>query len=346
MILMRFKTFFKNTLRGLSSLKLGLALLGLVIVASTIGTFIPQDLTPQDYINKYGQSGYQYLKYLGLTSLYRSWWFVLLLVLLGINLAFCTLMRLSFKRVPIALIHFSLIVILIGSLITTLFREKGFIGIYEGEEKSEFISGKIRKKLDFRIKLEDFGIEYYPARQHTIVAYVLGSEETQTCKLDKANFCRVKDDDYSIKLLEYFPDFYLDGGLPVNKSESPNNPALLLEITRGTKIEKRWVFANFPHLTKGEFTELKIVYEWDAPIKEFRSRVKFLDEDKTVEATILVNHPFTYKGYTFYQNNYNPQDLTWSGLAVTRDPGVKIIYIGFAILNIGILVNFYKKSKV
>ena len=72
-------------------------------------------------------------------------------------------------------------------------------------------------------------------------------------------------------------------------------------------------------------------------IKEFRGRVAVIEDNNRVALTkeILVNHPLRYKGYAFYQSGYNPKDPDWTGLEVSRDPGLPIVYAGFFCLMPG-----------
>jgi predicted MFS family arabinose efflux permease len=59
-----------------------------------------------------------------------------------------------------------------------------------------------------------------------------------------------------------------------------------------------------------------------------------------------------YGGYTFYQTGYDPKDPTWTSLQVVRDPGVPLVYAGFAFLIAGLFTVFYlnpwlnERSKV
>lgn len=82
-------------------------------------------------------------------------------------------------------------------------------------------------------------------------------------------------------------------------------------------------------------------------IKEFRSRVAVIEDDTRVVLTkeVRVNHPLRYKGYAFYQSGYNPKDLDWTGLEVSRDPGLPLVYAGFFLLNAGVIVIFYGGRK-
>lgn len=82
-------------------------------------------------------------------------------------------------------------------------------------------------------------------------------------------------------------------------------------------------------------------------IREFRSRVAVIENDNRVALTkeIRVNHPLQYKGYAFYQSGYNPKYPDWTGLEVSRDPGLPLVYIGFFLLNAGVIILFYGRKK-
>ncbi len=80
--------------RFLSSLKLTVVLLFCLAGLSVIGTLIPQNISPQDYVRLYGLSGYRLLLLLDIVDMYRSWWFVGLLLLLVVNIIICSIDRL------------------------------------------------------------------------------------------------------------------------------------------------------------------------------------------------------------------------------------------------------------
>jgi cytochrome c biogenesis protein ResB len=77
-------------------------------------------------------------------------------------------------------------------------------------------------------------------------------------------------------------------------------------------------------------------------VKAYKSRVEILSGDRVVrEASILVNLPLTYGGYTFYQYGYDAQDLARTTLQVVRDPGVFIVYAGFVLIMVGLTIVFW-----
>ena len=90
-----------NTLyERLASVRLTIFLCIVLAIVSVVGTVIPQNLTAEQYGNLYGQGGARLVTGLGLSDLYHSVGFVLLLCLLAVNLMACTAKRLPGPGVP------------------------------------------------------------------------------------------------------------------------------------------------------------------------------------------------------------------------------------------------------
>jgi len=81
-----------------SSVKVGIALIILVLIAMAIGTILPQDnAIPSDdpetyYAKQWGAFGKLYVK-LGFDHLYTSWWWIILLGLLGLSITVASIDR-------------------------------------------------------------------------------------------------------------------------------------------------------------------------------------------------------------------------------------------------------------
>ena len=86
--------YLQSLWRFLSSLKLTVVLLFCLAALSVIGTLIPQNISPQEYVRLYGIPGYRLLLVLDIVDMYRSWWFVGLLLLLVVNIIVCSIDRL------------------------------------------------------------------------------------------------------------------------------------------------------------------------------------------------------------------------------------------------------------
>lgn len=81
-----------------ASIKVAIVIIALIAISATIGTILPQEnfipsLNPELYYPQtYGTFGEIYYR-LGFSHMYTSWWFVSLLLLLGISLVICSLER-------------------------------------------------------------------------------------------------------------------------------------------------------------------------------------------------------------------------------------------------------------
>jgi cytochrome c biogenesis protein len=86
----------KAVWRFFTSVKLVIVLLIIIILASILGTLIPQQRSPQEYAVHYGSLANLFQR-LQLTRLYQSFWYIALLFLFALNIIICTLTRLNPK---------------------------------------------------------------------------------------------------------------------------------------------------------------------------------------------------------------------------------------------------------
>ncbi|WP_163969894.1 cytochrome c biogenesis protein ResB [Oceanobacillus halotolerans] len=96
------KSIIDKTWNFFSSVKVGVWLIVITLIASAIGTIFPQEMyIPADaesrdpsifYAERYGLLGQIYYQ-LGLHNLYGSWWYMTLIALIGISLVICSIDR-------------------------------------------------------------------------------------------------------------------------------------------------------------------------------------------------------------------------------------------------------------
>lgn len=72
-------------------------------------------------------------------------------------------------------------------------------------------------------------------------------------------------------------------------------------------------------------------------VRSFQSNLLFARGGQTSRGSVAVNEPFTTDGWTFYQVNFDPNDHSYSGLEVVRDPGVPLVFLGFLLSGLGVL---------
>ena len=85
----------------------------------------------------------------------------------------------------------------------------------------------------------------------------------------------------------------------------------------------------------------------DMETKYYRSEVSVLDDNEEVVKSrpIVVNEPMLHRGYRFYQSDYNPENPSYSGIGISHEPGLYIIYFGFTVLVIGCALMFYGRYR-
>jgi hypothetical protein len=140
----------------------------------------------------------------------------------------------------------------------------------------------------------------------------------------------------------------IKAGTITSVSDRFENPAAQIKIVQDGKEETRWLFSLHPNAHM-EPTELPIETQFHVntagPIKDFKSELYIEDGGKRIlDKTIEVNDPLKYGGFTFYQSSYDVERFMWTGLQVVKDPGVLLVYLGFAMLCIGMIIDLYPRS--
>src|SRR5690625_7635644 len=102
------KSIVDKVLSFFSSVKVGVWLIVIALIASAFGTIFPQEMyIPPEAVSRdpavfyearYGLLGKIYYQ-LGFHNLYSSWWYMILIALIGVSLVICSLDRfISFRR--------------------------------------------------------------------------------------------------------------------------------------------------------------------------------------------------------------------------------------------------------
>jgi cytochrome c biogenesis protein ResB len=266
---------------------------------------------------------------------YGSWWFAGLGVLAAVNIAACSLTRRG-ASAHYLLIHAGLVVVIAGAFVTRAFRFEAEMPLRAGQGSDMVYSGRDAYKVPFSVKLEDFRLEYYKEPLGLItVESEAGSREFYAVEGASVTLPGA-----SIRVLKLARDFGVTARSEVTeKSPYWFNPAARLEITAAGKKRKLWFFANFPGM-HGEDLPFRVFYSLEqAEIKNFTSFVLVRSAaGAETRAEISVNKPLRVNGYTLYQTSYDPADARYTLLTVTRDRGAWVVFAGFAVLLLGVLL--------
>jgi cytochrome c biogenesis protein len=367
------ENFFKSLERVFLSLKTTIFLLFTIALVSMIGTIIPQQKEAGLYIAQYGETLYQLFHLLSFFNIYGSWWFQLLLFLLIVNLVVCTLQRLprvwkgesASKKEWVGglgphLTHFSLIVILAGSLVGNISGFKGYVNIPQGE----LIDAVARKgsdeplHLDFAVRCDKFEVTFYPGSQmpkeYLSELTILERGHEVVRKTIRVN------DPLHYKGISFYQASYGfvsprpgDARTDLEIIPKGNGSVYRLQIGEGeTKpipgTNYRVELATFiPDFSLGEGN--RIISRSDQP------------NNPAVLVNIHGNEKLLFQGWSFlkFPDFHGSKDdrfrvkflkisgegKPYTGLMVVKDPGVWIVWTGFGMLVLGLYLSFHLRRK-
>ncbi len=122
------------------------------------------------------------------------------------------------------------------------------------------------------------------------------------------------------KLLAFYPDFAMTDQGPINRSFRLNNPAAFLEIYEGDQLKfQGWTFAHFPEMQIWVATET--------------------DSDNP-EAQPPVGHG-SMGSLPYRIDLVGMRAEQFTGLQVSYNPAIWVIYLSFVLMVLGMFLNFY-----
>ncbi|MBT6561987.1 MAG: hypothetical protein HON76_05615 [Candidatus Scalindua sp.] len=186
------------------------------------------------------------------------------------------------------------------------------------------------------------------------ISYIKNEEVISINDWELNKSYNVADSELEIRVIKYFPSHGLKksvvkrvGGHEGHNhgpDEHAGNPAVLIEMEGPRGKVAEWVFAHTPPHWYPD-NNFAVLYEKSGmEIKDYKSILRVVENGKTmVTKTIEVNNALKYKGFVFYQSSYDPEGERYTGLQVTKNPGLLVVYTGFIMLCIGIVFIFYVK---
>lgn len=301
------RTIVDKTWSFFSSVKVGVWLIVLALIASALGTIYPQEMyIPADAISRdpaifyeaeYGLLGKIYYQ-LGFYDLYSSWWYMILIALIGVSLVICSIDRfvplyraLKMQRPK---------------------RHETFLSRQRLYSKSTHISADEKDKVVERLKAQRYNVH----------------EEDGHILAEKARFSRwgpyVNHIGLIIiliaALLRTTPMFFLDEYVWVREGETVvipgtdseyyiENEQFIFETYGDDEEDERFKEAlerQGDELVAKNYQTNAIVYK----VNEDSDTGSEPTYDKVVQDEIRMNHPLKFAGYTLYQAGYQLNEFT------------------------------------
>ncbi len=407
-----------------TSLKLTITLLLTLAITSVIGTVLPQNEDPAAYRHAFGDTIYSVFDFLGLFDMYHSWWFLLLMFLVVINIVVCSIDRLratwktifpkerkfnlaSFRsaknrtefkvhrnaevmvpaikaylskhyshltqesgesgpvffaekwrwsRLGVYVVHLSIIFLLIGAIIGSIFGFDGYVNIPEGESTGtiRLIGSGETHELEFTIRCNDFDVSFYetgmPKEFRSSLTILEGNSEILTRDI-------VVNDPLRFRGINIFQSSYGEmpaagsATLDVTSKETSQTYSLEAGIGQTVQLPENLGILQLRELRSSynfegndlgttligtlvqkDGNRVNIILPVNFPT--FDRMVQRLDPARSDTVTI------TLKGLKSDMADSQSRRY-FTGLQVTKDPGVGVVYAGFVLLLSGCAIAFF-----
>ncbi|MDM8517724.1 cytochrome c biogenesis protein ResB, partial [Desulfobacterales bacterium HSG16] len=393
-----------------------------IALASIIGTLIPQNENPADYIHAFGEFKYLVMDALDLFDMYHAWWYQMLLFFLTVNIIVCSFNRLSstwkiifpkkknagfskfsnrkpkhefsidqetelvearyktliskafgpviseseedgfviygekgrWTRLGVYIIHTSVLFLLIGAMVGAMFGFEGRVNIPEGEAAQyiTLMNTQEKKPLDFAIRCNDFSVTYYknnpgmPEEFRSSLSIIENNEVVHEADI-------IVNAPLRYKGINIFQSNY--GTIPmtskilektgINLRIKSNSSGMLYTVNakKGKEIDLpeglgRLEITGYQknHMFRGMSNIGQV----------FTARLKVSEEDEPIDIIISLKFPnFDKMRKGSFIVSAGESEHYFTGLQITSDPGVGIVYIGFVMMIIGFFITFFMSHQ-
>jgi cytochrome c biogenesis protein ResB len=283
--------------------------------------------------------------------IYSSPWFVVLLALIGFNLAVCTVEKRERIGWGVLLTHLGVLIVLAGATLTWQGGRRGQMSLQVGEEPTNqvrSVRGGETWHLPFSVQLEEFKLEYEGQDVHRMKLRHRESGWSGELEVTPQGRFEVPQAGGILATGFFNPDLVVGSGGVTHRSIHPNNPALQVGWIANEKLHRYvWVFAKHADVHTWDLPVEVVEYEYKpAPLKQYVSKILIRNADGHLiddgyeprEFVLWVNKPLRHEGWTLYQSGYDPATGQVSIIEVSKDPGVGTVYIGFVVLMLGLVI--------
>lgn len=318
----------------LFSFKTTLILLSFLAIGAGVATFIEND---------FGTSSARVL-------VYNNIWYETILVLTTINLIGIIFKYKMWRNKPRFIFHFAFVVILIGAGITRYVGYEGIMQIPEGQTENKMLS--LEPYLQITIKDGDKTYYQEYQKEFTSLLPIFNNFSHDIHFGDKSIKINYKDYVFAKKEQASM------GLLSIEAIYNGQTQAVRLPGQRGQQgVERDLDFGDISvNLVYGsKYVELPFAiklndfqlerYPGSMSPSSYASEVTVIEQDgKSYDYRIFMNRTLNEGNFLFFQSSYFP-DETGTVLSVNNDPGKWPTYLGYFLLTLGLLLNFFDEKS-
>lgn len=359
-------------------------LLGALGVCAVLGTLILQGRPLEEYPAKYGVFG-DAIVAARLDDIFHSLWFGCLVALFFAAVVNSALLRwpVKLRNLGFFTCHLGLMTSLVGAGLSSYFSVRGRVELFADGSRVRDVyvtkGGQVQVKgydaagnaipatasLGFDLRLDQFDLVRYATE------YRIGYYEPRARPDGRLDWRLLASFDpepgvkhllpggSSFTLAKLWTE-YRPGDEAANLARGKEaaraqmkNPAALVEVRADGEVS-----SSKPLVALGQENYLAVPPNARQPrgiltferreeeAKSYQSHVTAVTASGEHKALIAVNEPFTFRGWTFYQVNYDPKNPRYSGLEAVHDPGVNYVFAGFALIIAGVFYMFYVETRL
>ncbi len=242
-------------------------------------------------------------------------------------------------RFGVYITHLSIIVIFLGAILGNVLGFKGYVNIVEGQSVREVMTRGGGKKVDlgYEVRCNRFWVEHYPNGQPKEYSSDLSVIENGREVLRKTIEVN---DPLRYKGIWFYQSSYGSAGgtgAQVAVRRTTGEPVANLTLSPGTKAE----IPGYGTVSAVDYNQnymgfgpaLRVVLEKPGkPAAEF---------------WLLRAHPEfdRQRSDAYFLSFAGLDEVFYTGLQVAKDPGVNIVWVGCALMTVGLLVAFFVSHR-
>lgn len=247
----------------------------------------------------------------------------------------------KYSRLGVYITHLSIVIIFIGGLIGAFFGFRGFVNIPEGEAVNQVIlrSGRPPYKLDFVIRCDKFMLSYYPMGM--VKEYRSDVTIIENGKEVKKDYLIVN------KPLHYKGLTFYQSNYGVIERHGKVRAFVKSGVNKGKSFELDLTdkFVNIPFSSD----YVKIIDHYPNLENFGPAMILQIAEDGGMPVNFpvyrnLPDNDMNPKSKYFFKYIENDEHY-YTGLQVTKDPGVWVVWIGCIMMMFGLYFSFFVVRK-
>jgi uncharacterized membrane protein len=338
-----------DTLRFLSGVPLAVAATVAVTVLALFGTIIVQSPEITD----------SWQARIGLHAMFKSWPFVLTVLLMLLNLATVLGRRLVQPRpgnLGFILNHLGVIVVFLAAMAGSIQVKNLYMRLSQGAETQELRTdeNQVMELLGTKLTLNRFQVEYYHPPHLAVQGVDMHGHMGELINRDAAPVAAGHH--YTFQNLKAHVVEYLPTAVQTANGTWKADPAGVPVVhvhagLEGDKSYDTWISTPQPLHPPDANWALVLNFDEAMP-RAFRSFLTVQEPNKAPYDFVLeVNKPLQVPGWTLYQASFGPDDQVtpaqyYSLLHCVHDPSLPLVYFGFVLMVFGAFFALWSKRAL